>query len=190
VSASGFRLETAGFEFSPLEGFTVEGVEVVEGLSFVGDTSVATEDVNFSIVEGGGVVGSGLGSTDFGFSILRLGSGLLVRGLRPLEVGSLEDIGVIESLVGGIVASEDEEFVGSNGAGSVVGSGERKVSRALLGTPFAVAGLANTKNINLVIGSDLSVLLFVIETSEEDEEFDHGSDSVTGTRGGRGSSDF
>ena len=48
---------------------------------------MAAENIDFAVVEGCGVVGSGLGGTYFGFSILRFGSRLLVGGLRPLEVG-------------------------------------------------------------------------------------------------------
>ena len=111
VTTSGFGRVTFCFDFSPFEGVEVHFVEVVEGGSLVVDSSVASEDDDFVLVVGHGVVGSGFGASDFAHGVFGWALGFLVGGLVPLEGGELEVEAVIVTLVRGVAATEDEHLV-------------------------------------------------------------------------------
>ena len=123
VATSGVRRVSFGRDEFPLPGFRIEGVEVVEGFPFVVDSSVSSEEVDFLFVEDGGVVRDGGRSSDLAFLVFGRSTGFLVGWLVPGPVAGLQDIGVIESELGGVLASEDQHFVILDLAGGVVGSG-------------------------------------------------------------------
>lgn len=80
---------------------------------------------------------------------------------------SLEDVSVIESLVSGVVTSEDKKSVSTQSTSAVICSWEWSISATLLKTPLAVIIRGKTKDIDLVVRSDLSILLFIIKSSEQ-----------------------
>lgn len=87
MATSGFRRVAFCFGFSPFEGVEVHFVEIVEGGPLVVDSSVASEDDDFVLVVGHGVVGSGFGASDFAHGVFGWALGFLVGGLVPLEGG-------------------------------------------------------------------------------------------------------
>jgi hypothetical protein len=88
--------------------------------------------------------------------------------LLPVEVSGLQDVHVVESQVGGIEPSENEEFLVADFAGSVVGAFKGLVATALDLAPLNGI-LDQLDGVDVVVREDLAVLLLGrVNTAEHD----------------------
>lgn len=175
-------------ELRPLEGLGVEGVEVVEGLAGVADSSVSSEDVDFALVVGRRCVSSGFRGSDFRLRVFRGALRLLVLGLGPGPVAAawidVEDVDVIESVLGGVVSSEDQDLIILKGATCVVRSGLGNISAALDRLPFVGIVLISREFQSVdSVGwfSCLTLSFLLLQSSEKDMKFSDSIDGVTRT---------
>ena len=101
---------------------------------------------------GTGVVGPRLRCTYLTLCVLWLTATLLVGWFLPDVFRQLQDVDIIESEVGGVVATEDKQFVLSNGTGGVVGPREGDLSLAGLCAPLYVVG-HHLDSVDFVVGT-------------------------------------
>ena len=155
MATSGFRRVAFCFGFSPFEGVEVHFVEIVEGGPLVVNSSVASEDDDFVLVVGHGVVGSGFRPSDFAHGVFGWALGFLVGGLVPLEGGEFEVEAVVVALVGGVAATEDEHPVLADLACGMEGSTVGEVPGADLVGPLAGRIVNDPKGVELVLGEEI-----------------------------------
>ena len=182
VATSGFGRVAFCLGFSPFEGVEVHFVEIVEGGPLVVDSSVASEDDDFVLVVGHGVVGSGLGPSDFAHGVFGWALRFLVGGLVPLEGGELEVEAVVVAFVGGVAAPEDEHPVLADLACGVEGSTVGDVPRADLVGPLAGGVVDDPEGVELVLGEEILgvvVLFGHLESAEQVVHFANRDDGVT-----------
>lgn len=108
AAASSFWRASVDFELLPLFGLEIEGMNIVEVLSLVVDTTVATENDNFAFVNAGSAVGSRSGGSDVGLFVFH---GRLATDSSPFHFFDVEDPGVIESSLSTVVATENEKLI-------------------------------------------------------------------------------
>lgn len=87
-----------------------------------------------------------------------------------IQLTCLEDIGIIESLVGTIITTEYHHFIRWNIAGRVICSWKRSIALARLKTNIHTL-FTNTKDIYLISWDNFTTLLFAIKTSKHHIDF-------------------
>jgi hypothetical protein len=158
-----------GLLFLPLIGLKVDDKDIIEDLSLETNTTDSTENQHAVTNSCGGVMRTGIGSTDFGFGVFGFTTSFLVGGLLPDPgVTNFEEITVVKSLGGGEHTSEIIDhftILVSNGAVRVVAPLKRTF---ILGDHFLPRrGLAlEMKQVNFILG-DGGVSFFIeAHTSE------------------------
>ena len=118
-----------------------------------------------------------------------------VKYLLGKNITCFEDIDVIESKIGSVKSSKNEQFVSTDCTSRMIRPFQRHISSTRNWPPFdvflddfdCVDLLVKIKN--LIVREDLSVLFVrLIDSSEHDGKLAHSSDRVTRTGSGGGSS--
>ena len=153
VSTSSIRnVSGEGFDLLPSLGLEIEGVKVVEGNSGVVETSVTSEQVNLSVVEGGSRVGSGSRGSDGRVKVF--GIIFIVSNSLPSDFSLVDgDVpAVVKSGLGTVVTTENEDLIFLGGGdGDVLGSRKGNITSmwGLLGPGAIIYNNIISMKINL-----------------------------------------
>lgn len=110
MTSSWLRRIVSILDLLPLLSVKVESEHIVKSHSRVVDTTVATENVDFIVNNGGRSIGSRARSTGWTFLVTR-SLGFLSFSSFPGEVLGNQEPGIVETNLGCSVTAEDENFV-------------------------------------------------------------------------------
>lgn len=86
VSTTSIGEFTARVQFIPFKGFNINGIKIIESSALITNTTMTTENIDFSIVISKSVISSRFRSANFGFSVFRFSSRFLIRRLTPFPI--------------------------------------------------------------------------------------------------------
>lgn len=92
ASTSAFWSTTLWIQFGPCFGFKIEGVNIIEVLSLIIDTTMATKDNDFIFEDAGSHIGSWRWSTNIGLIVLQR---WLATDSSPLQFFNMKNPSII-----------------------------------------------------------------------------------------------
>jgi hypothetical protein len=108
ASTSAFWSTTLWIQFGPCFSFKIEGVNIIEVLSLIIDTTMATKDNDFIFEDAGSHIGSWRWSTNIGLIVLQR---WLATDSSPLQFFNMKNPSIIQSGLSAVMATKDEELV-------------------------------------------------------------------------------